>query len=204
MELLPRIWDPFFTTKSKGRGLGLSAVQGIVSSHGGSIDVESVIDQGTVVHVQLPVAEQTIAPIEPVLIEKHPRKPDARILVVDDEVMILIAVQRGLEIAGYEVSTADNRADLIHMLESIENPFALAVLDVTMPEISFRELLQLVRNHSPGIPVVVSTGYSEENIHDLISNEKNISYLPKPFTSKEMLAIVRRTIVESHVSTEDS
>ena len=153
-----RIFDPFFTTKFTGRGLGLSAVQGIVRGHRGAIHVASVPGKGSWFHMLLPAAEVSEAKPAP-----EPTLEELRgtglVLVVDDEKIVLQTTRMILERFGYQVLTAENGEQGIDAVLSNKERITAVILDLTMPLMSGEETLVQIEKIAPSIPVILSSGY---------------------------------------------
>jgi PAS domain S-box-containing protein len=159
-ETIEKIYDPFFTTKFTGRGLGLAAVLGIVRGHRGAIKVYSTPGQGTTFKILLPAAGQHVAKAE-----EAPATPATgsgeTVLVVDDERIVRRTAKTMLEQYGYSVVLAENGREAVELYRVLADKIALILLDMTMPlmggEETFREL-KIIR---PDVRVVLSSGYNE-------------------------------------------
>lgn len=182
---LERIFDPFFTTKFTGRGLGLSAVSGIVRQHEGDIQVESKVNVGTTFRVYMPVSTaeplvETAAPLP---------MPDkkASILVIDDEVLIRVAVADFLSFFGQTVFTAENGIKGLKLFKEHVDEIDLVILDLTMPVMSGKETLIELHKIRPTLPVILLSGFSEEEALKQIQQSDRVDFLQKPFHLPHML-----------------
>lgn len=160
-EVRRRCLEPFFTTKGdQGTGLGLSIVHGTLRRHGGTLEIDTVVGQGTTMRLRLPV--RRAVPPEPAL--PTPARPPARrslrILVVDDEPMMRQVVTRFLEIDEHGVELAGNGREALARLQSLA-PFDLVITDRAMPEMGGDELAAMVKVLTPGTPVLMLTGFAD-------------------------------------------
>ncbi len=159
---LKRIFDPFFTTKApgKGSGIGLSVVGGIVKSHGGAIAIESVVGQGTRVDVYFPTVDDVPVPAVERIREKPAKAVGLRILLVDDEEMVLESMRQALRILGHKPTAVEDAATALSLFRLHPERFDLALLDQTMPVMGGLELAKGLLEIKPGFPIVLATGYS--------------------------------------------
>lgn len=190
-DVQARMFDPYFTTRTAGRGLGLSTALGIVRSHDGSIRVQSHPGQGTTVRVTLPATSQ------PALAKPEPAPALGRwrgsgtVLVVDDEPSVRRAAQRVLEVGGFEVVTAGDGVEAIEVFAAARNQIVAVVLDVTMPRLGGRETFQELRRLRPDVPVVVCSGYTQEKTDEWLDGETRAVFLEKPFEPAQLLGALR-------------
>lgn len=189
-ETLDKIFDPFFSTKFTGRGLGLASVLGIARSHHGEISARSELGQGTTFQLLLPASTALAeVPVEPELTvgQAYP----TQILLVDDELSIRKIVKHMLSKAGHEVVLAEDGEVALERLAECGDEIALVILDMTMPKKNGYETLKEIRQTWPDLPVLLSSGFSEDAVLKKAGAEIQ-GFLKKPFTRAQLLAEVSR------------
>ena len=199
-ELLEKIFDPFFTTKATGTGLGLASVHGIVRAHRGVVRVESRVGRGTVFRVYLPeivspVSEGLATPAgsPAVLTPAGPSPARGRcILLVDDDHVVRMAIQRRLEIEGFEVLVAGNGIEALRVMEQSLVRIGGVVTDFTMPEMDGPTLAPLLRVMAPTVPIIGVSGRDQESRVEELHRLGFAEILSKPFESTELIAALRR------------
>ncbi len=161
-----RCLEPFFTTKGeRGTGLGLAMVYGTVQRHGGEIQIESVIGQGTTVRLSLPVPATAAAePVQPTGARAGERPPRMRILVIDDDPVVLLSLRHTLEFDGHTVVTANDGQtgiDAFHQALDSGELFMVVITDLGMPHVDGRRVAAEVKRVSPSTPVILHTGWGQ-------------------------------------------
>jgi signal transduction histidine kinase/ActR/RegA family two-component response regulator len=191
------IFEPFFTTKpvGQGTGLGLSTVYGIVKQSGGYVWVYSEIDRGTTFKVYLPAVSGAPKSAEPER-DQHAQMPPTpeRILLVEDEPNVRRIARRILERNGYTVLEASNGAEALRVLERRQEPIALVLTDLVMPEMGGRELASKLRIVSPTSRVLFMSGYTEDAVLRQSVMEPGAIFLDKPFTFDTLIRKVREAL----------
>jgi len=194
-EVRDRIFDPFFTTKEvgKGSGLGLAMVYGILKGIGGYIDVDSEVGKGTTFDLFFPVADSVEEQI------KKPPETKARtgsetILVVDDEEIVRELASEILSSYGYRVMLAKDGAEAIHIYKAFGHNIDLVLLDMVMPRMSGKEAYAKLKKISPGIKILLCSGYSSHNQEVEMLRENGLPFISKPYKIKELLGKVRQVL----------
>ena len=191
-EVRERIFEPFYTTKDQGRGtgLGLAMVQGIVGHHGGWIECESHLGQGTSFHVHLPLAtvpERLPVPPAPAPAPAPAAEPPL-CLLVDDEELIRDFATAGLGAAGFRVLTAPDGRRGLELFHRNRGDLAVVILDLAMPGLSGLEVLHEIKRASPETKVLFSSGYITE-----LSGASTAAdaFLQKPYDRSSLVRAVR-------------
>ncbi len=182
---LRRIFDPFFSTKPKGHGLGLAAVQGIVRRHQGAIQVESTPGIGSTFTVYLPAAPIT-TPV-PTVARTRPIILNGTALIVDDEATVRATVSRILERAGMETFEAATGHDALSLLTGSAISFNVALVDLAMPGMTGIELLKNIRRQFPQLPVLLMSGNAEQITTGPLPIDTYTDFLPKPYRTHDLL-----------------
>lgn len=190
-DVIEKIFDPFFSTKSFGQGLGLAAVLGIVKSHHGSIGIKSNRGSGTTIEILFPVEKNELSQADLLKkIELQSISKQKRVLVVDDEPTMRGVTKAMLERFNVKVELAVNGQSAIERVKGHQKSFDAIILDLTMPEKDGRETLREIRQLDKKIPVILTSGYTElDATKDFGAGSYN-AFLQKPFGPKELMSVL--------------
>jgi signal transduction histidine kinase/CheY-like chemotaxis protein len=183
-DVRERLFDPFFTTKASGRGLGMSAVLGIVRGHAGHIDVRSTVGQGTTFTLLLPAT--TRMPSSKPTGRSEIRARRGRLLLVDDEPPIRTTLSVLLAQFGFEVVTAENGKRAVEVFDEHGGDVVLVLMDMTMPVMSGPEALRELRRRDPKLPVILSSGFSETEVTRAAGGDGVSGFLAKPYDLEDL------------------
>lgn len=194
-RLMARIFDPYFTTKEKGRGtgLGLAVVHGIVKNHNGAVTFQSQPGQGTTCHVYLPRIEGREASDQRLQTTPLPTGGE-RILLVDDETDLVEVVKKMLELLGYQVTTRSSSLEALAAFQAEPDQFDLVITDQTMPHMTGINLAGEILKLRPDIPLILCTGYSETVSESEAKDMGVREFLFKPIVMRDLAEIVRRVL----------
>jgi signal transduction histidine kinase/ActR/RegA family two-component response regulator len=191
-ETMNRIFEPFFTTKFTGRGLGLSAVQGIIHNHGGALMVASQLGVGTTFSVYLPATARTASLAVETTISTL--EGSETVLIVDDE---QVARQLGLLTLanlGYQVLLAADGEEGLSVFRQMRDSINLIVLDLTMPGLSGQDVLMEIALLGGQVPILLTSGYDQNSVGDIGSGKYLTGFLQKPYTPEQLARAVREVL----------
>lgn len=196
-DIMPRIFDPFYTTKTKGHGLGLATCYSIMSRHGGAIEVESELGKGSTFQVYLPASTEAVAVNAPAVI-RH--QGGGTIIVMDDEKVIREAIRNMLETMGYSVVCKNDGKEVLDFFikETKANHVISAILlDLTVAGgLGGKETVAEIRKSIAGatIPVFVASGYTDDPIMRNPADYGFTASICKPFTMAELSEMLNRNL----------
>ncbi len=192
-ETQSRMFDPFFTTKFTGRGLGLSAMTGILRSHLGSLKIYSEVGRGSTFKLFLPAVAQDWA--EPALhADLSAWRTTGRVLVVDDEAGARGVTRQMAEHLGLEVLEAGDGREAVELFQIHHGTLALVVMDLTMPHMDGRHAYRLMREVDDRVPVILTSGYSEADAAQAFVGKGLAGFLQKPFRHQAFAALLRKVL----------
>jgi signal transduction histidine kinase/CheY-like chemotaxis protein len=181
-EVRERLFEPFFSTKAPGRGMGLAAAAGIVRTHRGWLGVDSTSEHGTRFGIVLPIAEKSTPRLESTPAAAIAPLGARNILLIDDEPAVRVVTGRLLNELGHRVMTADSGQRGLELFSEQPNDFDLVVLDLTMPETPGEQILHELRLVRGDVPVVITSGFQAQDASKLLHVPNVIGFLEKPHT----------------------
>jgi len=194
--MLERVFDPFFSTKFTGRGLGLAVARGVAHSHRGCMCISSTPAGGTSVRVLFPcsTAVEEVPVDEEIMIPSGWRGEGA-VLLVDDEDSVLQVASEVLRRTGFEVFATNESQKVLPLFEEHMDKVSLALLDVTMPNYDVGETVAELRRRNPKLKILLSSGYSSETerIRRLLSSPLT-RFLHKPYRAEQLIESVYRLV----------
>ncbi len=192
-EVRERIFDPFYTTKFTGRGLGLSAMLGILRSHHGSLKVYSEPSRGTVFKLFLPALILGVEDRPPRLAARE-WQSHGILLLVDDEPSARAVARELAESMGFQVLEAADGLEAVALFELRHAEITVVLMDLTMPHMDGRQAFLRMHQVAPQIPVVLTSGYSEQDVLTDFIGKGLAGFLPKPYQSSQFLSVLRQAV----------
>jgi signal transduction histidine kinase/ActR/RegA family two-component response regulator len=201
-EMLDRIFEPYFTTKekSRGTGMGLAMVHGIITRQGGRVTVESQVGSGTTFRVFLPISQQA-TPLKHIVSATEIVRGEGRILLVDDEEQVVNVTGQMLVSLGYQVTGRTSAMEAFELFAGSNHDFDLLITDLTMPDLTGIELSARLKAIRPDLPVILFTGYSEQFSKEAAVHAGVSRYCTKPFALRELSSVVHQLISRGDAAT---
>jgi CheY-like chemotaxis protein len=196
-ETKAKIFDPFFSTKFAGRGLGLAVVQGIVRDLGGAISIVSAPGQGTAFQVFLPCAPKGASESHSTITSDGLENSNANtrtILVVEDDETLRRAVSKGLQKRGFSVIEASDGSVALDLIHAHKDEIDVMLLDVTLPGASSREVFEEVLRIRPDLKVIVTSAYDERRVDAYYSGLRVNHFIRKPFHLDDLVRLSRTAL----------
>jgi CheY-like chemotaxis protein len=198
-EVRDRVFEPFFTTKEKGKGtgLGLSTVYGIVKQSGGNIWVYSEPGQGTTFKIYLPRVDEPSEHLDKATRTEEIAQGNETILIVEDDEAVRKLAVRVLEKQGYTALEARQGEEALNIFQQCNQPIHLILVDVVMPGLSGRQLIETLKQMRQDFKVLYMSGYTDNAIvhHGVL--EKGMNFIQKPFTYDGLARKVREVLDKS-------
>lgn len=198
-EILERIFDPFYSTKFLGRGLGMPAVLGIIKAHKGAIIVDSIIGLGTTIRVLFPYRTEIIVDL-PSVINDVPVSNNTdtyecdSVLIADDDINIRNICKEIIETIGYKTIMAENGSEAVELYKQNRNNICCVLLDLTMPIMDGVEALRQIRTINNNAVIILSSGYNESEALRRLKNDKPTGFIQKPYTVNSLGRIINRVM----------
>lgn len=195
-DAIARMFEPSFTTKPHGRGLGLATVKEIIQANAGAISVESTLGRGAKVRVLLPVSRNFLQDTPTGKTSANEWHGAGTILVVDDEETIRAIAKDMLERCGFKVITAQDGQEGVDLFKRNIADIAIVVLDMTMPNMCGQDALREMRYFRADIPVILSSGYPEQEAIARFPGETFAGFIQKPYKTADLVAIMHAALTK--------
>jgi len=193
-ETVDRLFEPYFTTKGMGSGLGLATVHGVVEGAGGVIEVQSAAGTGTTFHVYLPVTERKPEPGAEGGVVSPTAKGSETVVVAEDNHQVRDLLTHILERQGYKVIAETDGEAALSAIKSLDRPIDLLVTDVMMPGMKGPDLADQVRALHPAVPVLYTSGYAADSKVNSRVGGPRTAFLQKPFRQADLLRAVQQLL----------
>ncbi len=197
-ETQERIFDPFFSTKFTGRGLGMSAVQGIIKGHGGALFIESTPGNGTTIKVIFPAVEASVTDT----VQNTDADPEnteevalsGMALVVDDEKSVLKIAVTMVKLCGLKVITACNGTEAVSKFREQYDDIDVVLMDLTMPSMDGVTAMRELKLIKPSVKIILCSGFNEQELSDRVNEQAPAGFLRKPYSMKELGTELQRVM----------
>ena len=198
-ETKRRIFEPFYTTKFTGRGLGMSAVLGIINSHDGALQFQSQLGQGSTFRVYLPVQKRVSVRDENirVAVPATPWRGSGTILLVEDEDRVRLVAKALLENIGFTVLEAVNGKEALELYQRNATDIALVMTDMGMPVMDVYELFSDLKKLNPALPIIISSGYGDAEVSSRIGIDNIAGLVSKPYGTDQLREVLNKALEDS-------
>jgi two-component system cell cycle sensor histidine kinase/response regulator CckA len=193
-EIKRRVFEPFFSTKQKGIGLGLTIASSIMRQYNGWLDVQSMPGQGSTFRICLPAPGGAADQAEEDVLSLHARGRGERILLVEDNEGVRAAVAEMLQAGGYVVVEAASAREALDLNEEQGGRFDLVFTDVVLPDQDGLQLVDQLLSREPGLAILMSSGYMDERAQLSLIRDRGFHFLQKPFGFEELMPALRRAM----------
>jgi len=194
-ETIKRIFEPFYTTKFTGRGLGMSAVLGIIRSHKGALQLSSKPGRGTIIKVYLPVQIGDFTGAESLQhIASEPWQGSGTVLLVEDEELIILLANAMLKELGFKVIEASNGKEALEKYQKNADVITLVVTDIGMPVMDGYELFRELKKLNPPLPIIISSGFGDEVVTSRIPREDIAGMVSKPYRFDQLRDVLKGVV----------
>ncbi|MDH4026924.1 MAG: PAS domain S-box protein, partial [Desulfuromonadales bacterium] len=194
-QTIEKVFDPFFTTKFTGRGLGMSAVLGIVRGHRGALKIYSEVGKGTTFKILFPANElpdNGFAVRRKDQAEGKDWRGSGTVLIADDEETVCTVVKKMLELMGFSVLTVPDGREALKLFREHANEIVCVLLDLTMPHMDGEETFRVMRRLHPGVTVILCSGYNEHDATQRFAGKGLAGFIQKPYN----MAALRKKLME--------